>query len=48
MYPLRKPDDRGSSQVRSIDHNTIDPRLPALNSKELPMRRRTAILAQDL
>jgi hypothetical protein len=31
-----------------IDHNTIDPRLPALNSKELPTRRRTAILAQDL
>ena len=48
MCPLRKPADRGSSQVRSIGHNIIDPRLAALNSKELPMRRRTAILAQDL
>ena len=43
------PNDRagysgGYSQVRLIDHNIIVPRLPALNSKELPMRRRTAIL----
>ena len=46
------PNDRagysgGYSQVRLIDHNIIVPRLPALNSKELPMRRRTAILTQE-